>query len=52
MTDLPFILAAYLVIVGGLALYAVTLLRRLRRARDEAADVVANAARERGDESP
>jgi hypothetical protein len=47
MTDLPFIVAAYLVIVGGLALYAVTLLRRLRRARDDAA----GAARERGDES-
>jgi hypothetical protein len=48
MTDLPFILAAYLVIVGGLAVYTATLLRRLRRARDEAA----HAALERGDESP
>lgn len=33
MTDLAFIIAAYLVIVGGLALYAVLLLRRLDRAR-------------------
>jgi hypothetical protein len=30
MTDLPFIVAAYGVIVGGLALYTVTLWRRLR----------------------
>ena len=37
MTDLPFILAAYIVILGGLALYTVTLLRRLRRA-ERAAD--------------
>jgi hypothetical protein len=36
MTDLPFILAAYLVIVGGLAVYTLTLLRRLARARREA----------------
>lgn len=30
MTDLAFIVAAYVVIIGGLALYAVTLWRRLR----------------------
>lgn len=36
MTDLPFIVAAYLVIVGGLALYTVLLLRRLERARRDA----------------
>lgn len=30
MTDLPFILAAYVVIIGGLALYTVTLWRRIR----------------------
>jgi uncharacterized integral membrane protein len=36
MTDLPFILAAYLVIVGGLAVYTLALLRRLARARREA----------------
>lgn len=48
MTDLPFIAAAYLVIVGGLAIYAVTLLRRLARAKREAGDL----PRDRGDESP
>jgi hypothetical protein len=30
VTDLPFIVAAYGVIIGGLALYAVFLWRRLR----------------------
>jgi hypothetical protein len=30
MTDLPFILAAYVVIIGGLVLYTVTLWRRIR----------------------
>ena len=30
MTDLAFIVAAYVVIIGGLGLYAVTLWRRLR----------------------
>ena len=38
MTDLPFILAAYGVTLGGLALYAATLLRRLRRAERDAAE--------------
>lgn len=33
MTDAPFVVAAYAVILGGLALYAVTLWRRLRSAR-------------------
>jgi hypothetical protein len=30
MTDLPYIVAAYGVIIGGLGLYAVSLWRRLR----------------------
>jgi hypothetical protein len=30
MTDLGFVVAAYAVIIGGLALYTVTLWRRLR----------------------
>jgi hypothetical protein len=30
MTDLVFIVAAYVVIIGGLGLYTVTLWRRLR----------------------
>lgn len=33
MTDAPFVLAAYGVILGGLGLYTVTLWRRLRSAR-------------------
>ncbi len=33
MTDLGFIVAGYGVILGGLALYAAVLLRRLRAAR-------------------
>jgi hypothetical protein len=38
MTDLPFVVAAYGVILGGLGLYTVTLLQRLRRAGRDAAD--------------
>ncbi len=34
MTDVGFVIAAYAVIVGGLALYAVALWRRLRAAND------------------
>jgi hypothetical protein len=34
MTDAGFVLAAYAVILGGMALYAVTLWRRLRTVRD------------------
>jgi hypothetical protein len=34
MTDLGFVVAAYGVILGGVAIYAVTLLRRLRSARE------------------
>ncbi|MGH2381286.1 MAG: hypothetical protein ACRDG7_08705 [Candidatus Limnocylindria bacterium] len=34
MTDAGFVIAAYLVIIGGLALYTATLWRRLRAARD------------------
>jgi hypothetical protein len=30
MTDLPYIVAAYIVIIGGLALYTFTLWRRIR----------------------
>jgi hypothetical protein len=30
MTDLPYIVAAYIVIIGGLALYTITLWRRIR----------------------
>jgi hypothetical protein len=33
MTDVGFVIAAYGVILGGLALYTVTLWRRLRAAR-------------------
>ncbi len=35
MSDLPFIVAGYGVILGGLAVYTVTLRRRLRAAREE-----------------
>lgn len=35
MTDVGFVIAAYGVIFGGLALYAVSLARRLRRVRIE-----------------
>ena len=35
MTNLAFIIAGYGVILGGLAIYAVTLVRRLRSARAE-----------------
>jgi hypothetical protein len=34
MSDVGFVIAAYGVILGGLGLYAATLLRRLRAARD------------------
>jgi hypothetical protein len=34
MTDAGFVAAAYLVILGGLALYAMLLSRRLRRAHE------------------
>ena len=34
MTDAGYVIAAYGVIIGGLALYAVTLWRRLQAARD------------------
>lgn len=36
MTDVGFIVAGYGVILGGLAIYALTLQRRLRAARDAA----------------
>ena len=36
MSDLWFVVAGYGVILGGLALYAVTLSRRLRRAEADA----------------
>jgi hypothetical protein len=36
VTDVGFIVAGYGVILGGLAIYAVTLQRRLRAARDAA----------------
>ena len=35
MNDLGFIVAGYGVILGGLAIYAITLVRRLRNARAE-----------------
>ena len=35
MTDAGFVVAAYGVIVGGLALYTATLWRRLRRVRED-----------------
>lgn len=36
MSDLGFVAAAYVVVLGGMALYAASLLRRLRRAQDAA----------------
>ncbi len=36
MTDAGFVIAAYGVILGGIALYAALLARRLRNARDAA----------------
>ena len=37
MTDAGFVIAAYGVILGGIALYAALLARRLRNARDASA---------------
>jgi hypothetical protein len=37
VTDIGFVLAGYAVILGGAALYAVALVRRLARAREESA---------------
>ena len=34
MTDAGYVIAAYAVLLGGLAIYTVTLWRRLRAARD------------------
>ncbi len=34
MTDVGYVIAAYAVILGGMALYTVALWRRLRAARD------------------
>jgi hypothetical protein len=39
MSDIEFVVAAYGVILGAVGLYAVGLLRRLRRARDAAPPV-------------
>jgi hypothetical protein len=41
--DWAFVAAAYGVILGGVGLYAITLVRRLRRARGADADLTANA---------
>jgi len=35
MTDVEYVIAAYAVVLGGLALYVVTLWRRLARARGD-----------------
>jgi hypothetical protein len=35
VTDAPFVIAGWGVILGGIAVYAVALLSRLRRAREE-----------------
>ena len=43
MSDLPFVLAAYGVILGGLGLYTVALWRRLQAAGQAAADDDAEA---------
>ncbi len=40
--DLAFVAAAYGVILGGVGLFAITLARRLRRARQVAADPATN----------
>jgi hypothetical protein len=41
--DWAFVAAAYGVILGGVGLYAITLVRRLRRARGANADLTPNA---------
>lgn len=41
--DLAFVAAAYGLILGGVGLYALTLARRLRRARHASADETADA---------
>jgi hypothetical protein len=38
MTDAGYVIAAYAVILGGLATYTLTLWRRLRAARDDRAE--------------
>ena len=48
MTDAPFVLAAYAVVLGGLVGYAVTLRRRFSAARR----IVAAVERERGRDRP
>ncbi len=50
MTDWPFVLAGYGVILGTLAVYAVALLGRLRRARQASLAIRRQAAA--GDELP
>ena len=35
MTDVEYVVAAYTVVLGGMAIYVVTLWRRLRRARGD-----------------
>lgn len=39
MTDIGFIIAAYVVILGGIGLYAATLVRRLRIARQASLEI-------------
>ncbi len=54
MSDLAFILAAYVVILGGLAVYAITLRRRVRAAREASVRIrhEADAAGERPESRP
>jgi hypothetical protein len=35
VTDVEYVIAAYAVVLGGMAVYVVTLWRRLARARDD-----------------
>jgi hypothetical protein len=53
MTDAGYVLAAYAVILGGMALYTVVLWRRLRAVRefDGSAGRRADATRDRDDEA-
>lgn len=46
MTDVAFVAAAYLVVLGGLGAYAVTIARRIRSARRTAAAVTLESRRD------
>jgi hypothetical protein len=52
MSDLGFVVAGYGVILGGIGLYAVLLLRRLRAARDASARTAGEAAKRPANQPP